>query len=112
MASTGGWYLVGPPLAVAVLALTAALFGWNVERDSRNVPRDGLSIFGDGDDYGLLGPAALTDDVDLAEAVRGLLAGNGIRATYAVRRDGRCVVLVFPEHVDEARRLVGGFPAL
>jgi hypothetical protein len=120
MASGGGWYLVGPPLAVAVLALLAALLGWNAERDGdgplRDGYADGLAIFGDRlgdyDDYGLLSPAALTDDVDLAEAVRGLLAGNGIRATYAVRPDGRVTVLVFPEQADEARRLVGGFPAL
>ena len=85
MASSGAWYLVGPPLAVAVLALTAALLGWDVERDNLDLLPDGLAIFGDrcgdGDDYGLLAPAALTDDLELAEAVRRLLAGNGIRAT-------------------------------
>ncbi|HEX8344583.1 MAG TPA: hypothetical protein VF657_07525 [Actinoplanes sp.] len=120
MASDGGWYLIGPPLAVALLALAAARLSWTGERDGPDMScdgyADGLAIFGDrfgdGDDYGLLTPAALTDDGELAEAVRGLLAGNGIRSTYAVRPDGRFTVLVFPEHADEALRLVGGFPAL
>ena len=126
MASSGGWYLVGPLLAVTLLAVLVALLalrGWSLEREHRCDPAprdwfaDGLAIFrdrlGDGDDdYGLLSPAALTDDLELAEDVRQLLAAAGIRATYAVRGDGRVTVLVFPEEADEARRLVGGFPAL
>lgn len=129
MASSDGWYLVGPLVAVALLALLAALLGWNVERGGwpvddplRDGYTDGLAIFGDRladdvehgprEDYGLLTAAALTDDLDLAEDVRGLLAAAGIRATYATHPDGRVTVLVFPEEVDEARRLVGGSPAV
>jgi hypothetical protein len=37
-----------------------------------------------------------------------MLAGAGIRSTCAARSDGRVIVLVFAEEVDEARRLVGG----
>ncbi|GAA2612507.1 hypothetical protein Adu01nite_04640 [Paractinoplanes durhamensis] len=72
---------------------------------------DGLAIF-DADDYGLLSPAAVTDDADLADEIQRLLGDAGIRATQAVDREGHMAVLVFVEEVEEARRLVGGSPAL
>jgi hypothetical protein len=115
MASSDGWYLVGPLIAVALVGMLAAFMRWSFERDAdplRELYADGLSIFGEYDDYGLLFPAALTDDLALADDVRRLLAGAGIRATHTVRADGRVVVLVFVEEVEEARRLVGGSAAL
>jgi hypothetical protein len=48
----------------------------------------------------------------VAEEIRRLLADAGIRATSALRRDGRFLILVFGEEVEEARRLVGDSPAL
>ena len=56
--------------------------------------------------------AALTDDPWLADDIRELLVDAGIRATHAVLPDGRVVVLVFAEEVEEARRLVGDSPVL
>ncbi|WP_433297319.1 hypothetical protein ACQP2F_40730 [Actinoplanes sp. CA-030573] len=70
----------------------------------RNGPADG--------DYGLLSPAAVTDDAEVAGEIRRLLGAAGIRATQAIDREGRTAVLVFAEEVEEARRLVGGSPAL
>ena len=118
MPPSDGWYLLGPFIAVALVAFLGAIFWrmglqWNQARE--DPLRDlygGLSIFGETEDYGLLCPAAATDDPDIAEEIRTLLAAAGIRSTSAVRPDGRLLVLVFPEEVDEARRLVGGSPAL
>jgi hypothetical protein len=115
MASSDGWYLIGPLIAVALVGLLAAFMRWSFDRDAdplRELYAEGLGIFGERDDYGLLFPAALTEDLDVAQDVRGMLAGAGIRATQVVRPDGRIVVLVFAEEVEEARRLVGGSPAV
>jgi hypothetical protein len=78
----------------------------------RDIYPDGLAIFSEPDDFGLLCAAAVTDDPDVAEEIRGLLADAGIRATSALRPDGRFLILVFGEEVEEARRLVGDSPAL
>jgi hypothetical protein len=110
MPASDGWYLAGPLIAVAMVGTLAGAMRWTVERDSLR-ELDGLAIF-DREDYGLLSPAALAEDVDLAEDVRRMLTDAGIRSTSAQRRDGRVAVLVFAEEVEEARRLVGGSPAL
>ena len=73
---------------------------------------EGLAIFREREDYGLLYPAAVTDDPDVAAEIRRLLATAGIRATYGTGRDGRVAVLVFADQVEEARRLVGDSPTL
>ncbi|WP_203815549.1 hypothetical protein [Paractinoplanes ferrugineus] len=118
MASGNSWYLIGPLVAVGLVALLGAVF-WRMglywtfaHEDGTDRYADGLAIFADPDDYGLLCPAAVTDDADLAEEIQRLLGEAGIRATQAVARDGRTAVLVFAEEVEEARRLVGGSPAL
>jgi hypothetical protein len=115
-----GWYLIGPLIAVALVALLGFVFWrlgleWTATHEAdplRDGYPDGLAIFGDPDDFGLLCPAAVTDDLDVAEEIRTLLGDAGIRATSAIRRDGRFVILVFGEEVEEARRLVGDSPAL
>jgi hypothetical protein len=118
MASGNGWYLVGPLIAVGLVGLLGAVFWrmglhWTFAReDGGDRYADGLAIFGEPDDYGLLCPAAVTDDAEVADEIRRLLGDAGIRATQAVVRDGRTAVLVFAEEVEEARRLVGGSPAL
>ena len=139
MASGNGWYLIGPLIAVGLVGLLGAVFWrmglhWTLTREDREDHEgresheghegresradresrcaDGLAIFGEPDDYGLLCPAAVTDDPDVAEEIRRLLGAAGIRATQAVDNDGRTAVLVFAEEVEEARRLVGGSPAL
>jgi hypothetical protein len=112
----GGWYLIGPLIAVALIGFLGTVFWrmglqWTVGQDERDPFPDGLAIFGEPDDYGLLYPAAVTDEPDLAEEIRGLLTDAGIRTTQAVSRDGRVAVLVFAEELEEARRLVGGSAA-
>ena len=114
MASGNGWYLVGPLIAVGLVGLLGAVFWrmglhWTHPREDGTDP-DGLAIFGDPDDYGLLCPAAVTGDPDVADDIRQLLGDAGIRATHAVNRDGRTAVLVFVEELEEARRLVGNSP--
>ena len=118
MPSGHGWYLVGPLVAVGLVGLLGAVFWrmglhWTFAReDNGDRYADGLAIFGEPDDYGLLCPVAVTDDPDLADDIRRLLGDAGIRATKAVDRDGRMAVLVFAEEFEAARRLVGGSPAL
>ena len=118
MPPSDGWFLLGPFIAVAFVGFLGAIF-WRIglqETRAREDPLrelyEGLAIFRESEDYGLLCPAAATDDPDIAEEIRTLLARAGIRSTAAVRPDGRLLVLVFGEQVDEARRLVGGSPAL
>jgi hypothetical protein len=109
MASGNGWYLIGPLVAVGLVGFLGAVF-WRMGlrwTRAREEGGDGLAIFGEPDDYGLLCPAAVTDDPDVADEIRRLLDDAGIRATQAVNNDGRTVVLVFAEEVEEARRLVG-----
>jgi hypothetical protein len=106
-----GWYLFGPLIAVLLVGALCWVLGliWAEGRDDAPV---GLAIFLEREDYGLLSPAAITAEPEVAEEIRRLLAAAGIRATQAVRRDGRVAVLVFTEELEEARRLVGDTPAL
>ena len=117
MATSDGWYLVGPMIAVALVSFLGVVlwrFGLQWVERADDPLRDlyGLAIFTEPDDFGLLRPAAVCDEPAAAEDVRRLLADAGIRATRAVRLDGRVAVLVFTEQVEEARRLVGDSPAL
>ena len=116
MPSGNGWYLVGPLIAVGLVGFLGAVFWrmglqWTLgQEDARDA--GGLAIFGEPYDYGLLCPAAVTDDPDVADEIRRLLGDAGIRATQALEDDGRTAVLVFAEEVEAARRLVGGSAAL
>jgi hypothetical protein len=115
-----GWTVIGPLIAVGLVAFLGAIFWrlglqWTAAQEQdpmRDLYPDGLAIFGEPDDFGLLCAAAVTDDPDVADEIRRLLGDAGIRATAAVRRDGRFLILVFGEEVEEARRLVGDSPAL
>ncbi|MEU4619080.1 hypothetical protein AB0G04_03740 [Actinoplanes sp. NPDC023801] len=110
MATSDGWYLIGPLIAVGLVGFLGAVF-WRMglQPTGAETAPDGLAIFGDPDDYGLLWPAAVTDAPEVADEIRRLLSEAGIRATKAIRRDGRVSVLVFSEEVEEARRLVASF---
>ena len=112
MATSDGWYLIGPLIAVGLVGFLGAVF-WRMGLQptvvSRETAPDGLAIFGDREDYGLLWPAAVADDTEVADEIRRFLSEAGIRATTAIRRDGRVSVLVFSEEVEEARRLVASF---
>ena len=111
MATSDGWYVIGPLIAVALVGALGVMF-WRagvewVERADdplRDLYR--LAIFTERDDYGLLRPAAVTDDPDEAEEIRLLLADAGIRSTQVIGTDGRLAVLVFGEELEAARRLV------
>ena len=119
MPTSNGWSLVGPLIAVSLVGFLGALFWrlglqWTLAREPdtlRELYPDGLTVFGEPDDYGLLCPAAVTHDPEVAGEIRRILGEAGIRATHAVDHNGRMAVLVFAEQVEEARRLVGGFPA-
>ncbi|MBO3736356.1 hypothetical protein [Actinoplanes flavus] len=114
MATSDGWYLIGPLIAFGLVGFLGAVF-WRMGLQPTGSPggpgregyADGLAIFGERDDYGLLFPAAVTEHPEVADEIRRLLADAGIRATTAIRRDGRVSILVFCEEVEEARRLVG-----
>ena len=111
MATSDGWYLIGPLIAFGLVGFLGAVFwrmGLQPTAGGESAP-DGLAIFGEPDDYGLLWPAAVTDEPEVADEIRRLLSEAGIRATKAIRRDGRVSVLVFSEEVEEARRLVASF---
>lgn len=113
MPPSDGWYLLGPLLALVLVGVLAVLLRWDLRREDdplRGWPLDSLELFGEPEDYGLLSPAALAEDAEVAQEVRRLLARVGIRSTVATGRDGQVRVLVFAEEVDVARRLVGGSP--
>ena len=111
MATSDGWYVIGPLIAVALVGALGVVF-WRVGTDWIEQADDplremyGLAIFAEPEDYGLLCAAAITDEPDEAEEIRLLLADAGIRCTRAVRNDGRLAVLVFGEELEAARRLV------
>ena len=123
MATSDGWYLIGPLIAVGLVGFLGAVF-WRMGLQPtdpldgepfREGYADGLAIFGERseqEDYGLLWPAAVTDEPEVADEIRRLLSDAGIRATQVNRPDGRVCVLVFAEQVEEARRLVGDSPSL
>jgi hypothetical protein len=111
MATSDGWYLFGPLIALAVVAFLGMVFwrlglDWVEHADDPLRELYGLSIFSDPDDFGLLCPAAVTEDREEAEEIRLLLADAGIRATHALRSDGRYAVLVFLEELEAAKRIV------
>ena len=65
-----------------------------------------LATAAPGDDrYGLLRSVVITADPVQATAIQAILRDAGIRATLATDRTG-IRVLVFPEALDQARRLV------
>jgi hypothetical protein len=117
MATSDGWYLIGPLIAAVLIGFLGVVFWrrglhWLEQADDPLRELYGLAIFNQPDDYGLLCPVAVCDEPEIAEEVRRLLAEAGIRATRAIRLDGRVAVLVFGEEVEAARRLVGDSPAL
>jgi hypothetical protein len=106
MPTGNGWYLIGPLIAVGLVGFLGAVFWrmglqWTIGREPSEYPAN--------DDYGLLGPAAVTDSPEVADEIRRLLEDAGIRATQAIDRDGRTAVLVFDDQLEEARRVVGAY---
>ena len=113
MPSSDGWYLAGPLIAFALVGMLAWVLRPRLGQDLGALGESyagGLDLFREPEDYGLLSPAAIADDWELADDVCRLLGTAGIRSTVAGRPDGRITVLVFAEEADKARRLVGGSP--
>ena len=117
MPDSTGWYLVGPLIVLALCAVLALVLPWALRRDTDSGGEtllhaldremdEGLGLLGD-QDYGLLTPAVTADDETTAGEFRRLLHTAGIRATVASAPDGRRLILVFPEELSRARRLVG-----
>ena len=90
--------LVGPLLALAVLALIA------VAADVSTMRRRSATT--EGDDFGLLRTVAIASDFVMARAVRERLMSVGIRSTVGVDRDGMHLVLVIDDEYERARDAV------
>jgi hypothetical protein len=93
--------LVGPLLALAVLALIA------VAADVTSLrPRTVVRPSPGDDEFGLLRTVALAADMAAARAVRDRLVVLGIKATVGTDRDGFARVLVFVDEYERARDAV------
>ncbi|MDP9797388.1 hypothetical protein J2S43_005900 [Catenuloplanes nepalensis] len=116
MPDSTGWYLAGPLIAFVLCLLLGGVLRWALRRDTdargetllhvldRELD-EGLGLLG-AQDFGLLTPAVTADDEDTAGEFRRLLQNAGIRATVASAPDGRRLILVFPEELSRARRLI------
>lgn len=114
----GSWYLIGPLIAIGMMAALAAVLRWTfTDRDRpawpgeadraaalaripRRLPRPAPA------DFGLLRPVATLADPQAAAELRDRLSAAGIRSTTATHGD-LVHVLVFEAEVDQARRLTG-----
>ena len=92
-------FLVGPLLALAVLALIA------VAADTQGVLWHARPA-AEASEFGLLRPVALVADLETARPVRDRLMAYGIRATVGTGADGFVRVLVFADEYDRARDAV------
>lgn len=90
--------LVGPLLALAVLALIAVAADITALRPKPAGKAD--------DEFGLLRTVALSADPAAARAVRDRLMGLGIRATVGTDKVGFARVLVFSHEYEAARDAV------
>ena len=112
----GSWYLVGPLVAMGMMAALAAVLRWVfTDRDRPSGPGDADGAAGRAEsprrfsrpaDFGLLRPVATLPDPSAAEELRDRLLAAGIRSTTATRGD-MVHVLVFEAEIDHARRLTG-----
>jgi hypothetical protein len=113
----GSWYLIGPLIAIGMMAVLAAVLRWTfTDRDrpagpgeadrvpARGVPRRASRLASA--DFGLLRPVATLPDARAATELRDRLRAAGIRSTTATHGD-LVHVLVFEAEVDQARRLTG-----
>ncbi|GIJ48833.1 hypothetical protein Val02_57190 [Virgisporangium aliadipatigenens] len=91
-------FLVGPLLALAVLAVLAVAADVTTLRPERRRTEP--------EEFGLLRPVALLADVPSARSVRDRLTALSIRATIGTGKDGFVRVLVFADEYDRARDAV------
>jgi hypothetical protein len=97
--------LVGPLLALAVLALIAVAADISALRP-RSTVRSGRAAPGGDEEFGLLRTVALSADLAAARAVRNRLMALGIRATVGTDSAGFARVLVFGDEYEAARDAV------
>jgi hypothetical protein len=96
--------LVGPLLALAVLALIAVAADITTLRPQPAVRR--AKAAGGDEEFGLLRTVALSADLAAARAVRDRLMALGIRATVGTDNAGFARVLVFGDEYEDARDAV------
>lgn len=98
-------YTVGPIIAVVVVCLLGLLLRW-VFGSGRSRAAATVQPTGTPADHGLLRAVAVLPGRPAANALRAVLSDAGIRSTASVLSDGRVELLVFPDDVERARRLV------
>ena len=94
-------YLVGPVVAVTMIALLAVFLRWAFG-SSKPAPRRPT-------DDGLLTRVATLSRRETALALRAVLSDGGIRSTIRMTAAHRADVLVFPEDAARASVLVSTF---
>jgi hypothetical protein len=95
--------LVGPLLALAVLALIAVAADVTTLRSRSVAPASPARV---DNEFGLLRTVTLTSDLASARSVRDRLRAFGIRATVGTDREGFVRVLVFIHEYERARDAV------
>jgi hypothetical protein len=99
-------YVVGPVLAIVVVALLTVAMRWIFGNGGSRTAAAAAQARRLPVDHGLLRPVAELPDRAAGSALRAVLSDAGIRSTLGVRKDGRVQVLVFADDLDAARRLV------
>lgn len=105
-AGNSSHYIMGPIIAIALIALLAVMARWVFGSGRQRTAARTLVPPSGSADHGLLRPVAELPDRAAGYALRAVLSDAGIRSTLGVRRDGRVQVLVFPVDEERARRLV------
>lgn len=98
--------LVGPLLALAVLALIAVAADISTLRPQPTIRPGRAGKAGGDEEFGLLRTVALSADLAAARAVRDRLMALGIRATVGTDSAGFARVLVFGDEYEAARDAV------
>ncbi len=99
-------YIVGPVVAIVVLALLGLFMRWAFGGSSTGGLRRGPAT---PSDDGLLTRVATLTRRESALALRAVLSDAGIRSTVRSPAAYRTDVLVFPEDADRARELAAAF---
>lgn len=108
----GSAYTLGPVAVVAVLCLLALVLRWvfgtgrSRSAAGRPAPTRPVRSPAGPAEHGLLRQVALLPGRADGDALRARLAGAGIRSTLSVRTDGQVELLVFPDDVERAQRIV------
>lgn len=99
----GDSYIVGPLVALVVVAALGLVLRWAYGSSRRAQPPPARESA----DFGLLREVAVVGNDDTANALRALLSDAGIRSTKAPMDHGSVRVLVFASDLDRARQVAG-----